>query len=55
MYVYYHPTYRDFMQHASSFLLLLFSPGQAVAQLVQALRYNPVAGSIPDGVTGIFY
>jgi len=27
-----------------------------VAQLFEALRYNPkVAGSIPDGVTGIFY
>jgi hypothetical protein len=43
------------MQHASKFLLLLFPLGQAVAKLVEALRYNPVAGSILDGVTGIFY
>ena len=29
--------------------------GYAVAQLVEGLRYKPkVAGSIPDGVTGIF-
>jgi len=28
----------------------------AVAQLVKALRYKPeVAGSIPDGVIGIFH
>jgi hypothetical protein len=28
----------------------------AVAQLVEALRYKPkVAGSIPDGVIGIFH
>jgi len=26
----------------------------AVAQLVEALRYKPVAGSIPDGVIAIF-
>jgi hypothetical protein len=26
-----------------------------VAQLVEALRYNKVAGSIPDGVIGIFH
>jgi hypothetical protein len=25
-----------------------------VAQFVEALRYKPVAGSIPDGVIGIF-
>jgi len=32
-----------------------FIGGHAVAQLVEALRYKPeVAGSIPDGVTGIF-
>jgi hypothetical protein len=43
------------MQHASNFLLLLFPLGQAVAKLVEALRYNPVAGSILDGVTRIFY
>jgi hypothetical protein len=29
--------------------------GCAVAQLVEALRYKSVAGSIPDGVIGIFY
>jgi len=29
--------------------------GYAVAQLVQALRYKPVAVSIPDGVNGIFH
>ena len=30
--------------------------GHAVAQLVEALRYkSEVAGSIPDGVTGIFH
>jgi hypothetical protein len=30
--------------------------GVAVTQLVEALRYKPeVAGSIPDGVTGIFH
>jgi hypothetical protein len=30
--------------------------GQAVGQLVEALRYKPdVAGSIPDGLTGIFH
>jgi hypothetical protein len=29
------------------------TPGHAVAQLVEALRYK-VAGSIPDGVIGIF-
>jgi hypothetical protein len=30
--------------------------GNAVAQLVEALCYNPeVAGSISDGVTGIFH
>jgi hypothetical protein len=28
--------------------------GYAVAQFVEALRYKPVAGSIPDGVIGIF-
>jgi hypothetical protein len=29
--------------------------GHAVAQLFEALRYKPeVAGSIPDGVIGIF-
>jgi len=34
----------------------LLSPGHAVARLVEALRYKPeVAGSIPDGVTGIFH
>jgi hypothetical protein len=26
-----------------------------VAQLVEALRYKPVAGSIPDSVTEIFH
>jgi hypothetical protein len=31
-----------------------FITGHAVAQLLEALRYN-VAGSIPDGVTGIFH
>jgi hypothetical protein len=31
------------------------SIGYAMAQFVEALRYKPeVAGSIPDGVTGIF-
>jgi hypothetical protein len=30
--------------------------GHAVAQLVEALRYSwKVAGSIPDGFTGIFH
>jgi hypothetical protein len=30
--------------------------GHAVAQLVEALRYKRnVAGSIPDGVTGVFH
>jgi hypothetical protein len=30
--------------------------GHAVAQLVEALRYNPEGrGLIPDGVIGIFY
>ena len=29
--------------------------GHAVAQLVEALRYRKVAGSIPDGVIGIFH
>jgi hypothetical protein len=30
--------------------------GHAVAQLVEALRYKPEgAGSIPDGVIGIFH
>jgi hypothetical protein len=31
--------------------------GYAVAQLVEALRYKPekLAGSIPDGLTGIFH
>ena len=30
--------------------------GHAVAQSVEALRYNPVVvGSIPDGVIGIFH
>ena len=30
--------------------------GHAMAQLVEALRYKPkTAGSIPDGVIGIFY
>ena len=43
------------MQHASNFLLLLFPLGQAVANLVEVLHYNPVAGSILDGVTENFY
>jgi hypothetical protein len=30
--------------------------GHAVAQLVEALRYkSKIAGSIPDGITGIFH
>jgi len=29
--------------------------GHAVAQLVEALRCQSVAGSIPDDVTGIFH
>jgi hypothetical protein len=30
--------------------------GRAVAQLIEALHYKPkVAGSIPDGVIGIFH
>ena len=34
----------------------IISPRHAVAQLVEALRYRPkVAGSIPDGVIGIFH
>ena len=32
----------------------LFSKGYAVAQLAEALRWK-VAGSIPDGVIGIFH
>jgi hypothetical protein len=37
-------------------LLLLQIRGNAWAQLVQGLRYKPeVAGSIPDGVIGIFH
>jgi len=55
MYAYYQPTTRHLMQHASNFLLLLFPLGQAVAKLVEALRYNPVAGSILDSVTGIYH
>jgi len=31
----------------------LFAEGHTVAPLVEALRYKP--GSIPDGVTGIFF
>jgi len=57
VYAYYQPTTRQLTHHASKFLLLLFPLplAQAVAKLVEALRYNPVAGSILDGVTGIFY
>ena len=29
--------------------------GYAVAQLVEALRYKPVAVSIPNGAVGIFH
>jgi hypothetical protein len=29
--------------------------GYSVAQLVETLRYKPVAVSIPDGFTGIFH
>ena len=35
-------------------ILLVLVLGYAVAQLVEALRYK-VAGSIPDGVIGIFH
>jgi len=57
VYAYYQPTTRQLMQHASKFLLLLFPLplAQVVAKLIEALRYNPFAGSILDGVTGIFY
>jgi hypothetical protein len=35
---------------------LIFEVGHAVAQLFEALRYiRNDAGSIPDGVTGIFH
>ena len=42
-----------------NFVYNLFTSGYAVAQLVEALRYTAtsrkVAGSIPDGVIGIFH
>ena len=39
-----------------SYRKILLKKGCAVAQLVEALRYIwKVAGSIPDGVIGIFH
>jgi hypothetical protein len=42
------------LKGARSFGVLHSRKGAAVAQLVEALRYKKVAGSIADGVIGIF-
>ena len=48
--------YVELSEGVNIWLYTHYIRGHAVAQLVEALRYkSEVAGSIPDGVIGIFH